>query len=380
MSMVDAALTKTDNFIPQPEDLFDFNNSGTTANEHLFKHEKAVKVDEDINDILSPTNPASKFLKELNLTVEDARQLEILDLLANLPRKERTKYGKRKEMTKEEKSELTKVRNREHARSTRKRKKIIMDALQHQVEELQRRLEPLLESKVMDTNNDAIYASRVQNLISFFSYRNSNSNRTYDDWMSIVSDNVRVTTPFLPPLNKDNKARVNPKVHENVCVGIDAVIRDVIRFPATISEILDSDEGNSFPCNPELVYTVDVGEIVAVADTLMCNWSLRVTLHHQSSPTKMPTVAVNGMAKCRFGFCDLRLLAVDIRFDMLGFLRLLEGVTGVQLVAKMLQGVKVLPSADKIHLQQSSDASLDAFHHLDGPIGIPEPTSEGLMV
>jgi len=351
---------ETEHFIPQPEDLFDFpsNSIGFHSN-NLFvdkkgvplmlTKEKAVKVDEELHDILQgPNNPAAKFLKELNLTVEDARQLEILDLLNNLPRKERTKYGKRKVMTDEERSELTKVRNREHARSTRKRKKIIMEALQNQVDELQRRLEPLLESKILDTNNEAIYNSRVQNLISFFNFRNSNSNRTYDDWMGIVCENIKVTAPSLPIVRKDAKSKISSRSGLNMCMGIDAVIRDVIRFPACIADLLDCEGGdvNSQSYNPEIMFVVNVDEIVAVADTLMCNWTMIVSLHHQSS-VKVPKISVTGMAKCRFGFCDLRLVVVDIRFDMLGFLRQLEGATGTQLVSKMLQNVKVQTSADK---------------------------------
>ncbi len=84
---------------------------------------------QQLGQLMDPSTPAGKFMRELGITMEDARQLGIVSLLQNLPRKERTKYGKRKKLSDDEKRVLTKERNREHARSTRTRKKMILDAL-----------------------------------------------------------------------------------------------------------------------------------------------------------------------------------------------------------------------------------------------------------
>jgi len=339
-----------DFFVPKPEDLLDFPSSSfgnsTDRFERLLLNSRnqAVQVDEELPDVLHGVNTsAAQFLRDLNLSIEDAKQLDILGILQSCPRKARTKYGKRKFMTDDERVKLTRIRNREHARSTRKRKKIIMEALQAQVVELQRKLEPLLESKLLESNTETLYNSRLSNLLNFFNFRRSNSNRTYDDWMGIAYDCVKVTMPAMPATGKERKKGVPSGAGLVTLIGIDAVIRDAIRFPSCISELLELEGTDKSPllCNPDIIYTADAEEIVAVGDTLMCNWAMGIMLNF-SNGAVAPSLSVTGMAKCRFGFANVRLMTVDLRFDMLGFLRQLESFTGAQLVTKMLQEVKPL--------------------------------------
>ena len=51
-------------------------------------------------------------------------QCNIMESLMHVPKKSREKYGPRKNLTVEERLELGRQRNREHARATRLRKKI----------------------------------------------------------------------------------------------------------------------------------------------------------------------------------------------------------------------------------------------------------------
>ncbi len=124
----------------QPMQLDD---GGSIANITQVVCPRAITMQEDterlqLGQLMNPSNPAGKFLRKLVITMEDARQLGIATLLQNLPRKERTKYGKRKKLSHDEKRVLTKVRNREHARSTRTRKKMILDALESRLAEINR--------------------------------------------------------------------------------------------------------------------------------------------------------------------------------------------------------------------------------------------------
>uniref|UniRef100_A0A7S2XWF6 BZIP domain-containing protein n=1 Tax=Fibrocapsa japonica TaxID=94617 RepID=A0A7S2XWF6_9STRA len=297
-----------------------------------------ARSDSEIQKLLEgPHNPAAKFLRELNLSIEDARRLDILALLTNLPRKERTKYGKRKALTPEERNELTKQRNREHARSTRKRKKIIMEALQSQVNELQRKLEPMLECKVLETNTEHVQSVRIANLKKFFSYRNTNLSHTYDDWVEVVCENIRFTSPVLPFGHKEARGPSAVRLNTHTYIGIDALIRDIVRFPSSMADYLDAAVGSS-SFSIEACFSVNNDEIVAVADTIMCHWVSQIVLNQGQSKTK--TIVNSGMAKCRYGFCDVKLVSVDLRYDVLGFLRQLEAATGAQLVTKVLDSAK----------------------------------------
>jgi hypothetical protein len=65
-----------------------------------------------------------KFLRQTNLTAQEARALNIEQLLLLAPKKPRTKYGKRRSVSAEERAELSRQRNKEHARATRLRRKL----------------------------------------------------------------------------------------------------------------------------------------------------------------------------------------------------------------------------------------------------------------
>ena len=90
--------------------------------------------------------------------------------LEGLPRRSRGKYGKRKHLTPEEKAELTRRRNRENARSTRKRRKMYIKHLQDVAETLKSRQEAL--SKMTHPKIEVDYEGKRRAVVdSFFEFR-----------------------------------------------------------------------------------------------------------------------------------------------------------------------------------------------------------------
>ncbi len=65
----------------------------------------------------------------MQLSAQDALDLNIQEQLLRAPRKPRTKYGKRKVVSAEERVAVNKERNREHARATRMRKRIFKEVV-----------------------------------------------------------------------------------------------------------------------------------------------------------------------------------------------------------------------------------------------------------
>ncbi|CAM9330928.1 unnamed protein product [Phaeothamnion confervicola] len=247
-------------------------------------------------------SPASKLLRDLGLSPQDARQLDILDLLLSLPRKERTKYGKRKNLTAEERVEQTKRRNREHARSTRKRKKLIMDALQAQVDMLHGRAgmaasraaaaaaparqQQQEQQAVEERPHGELDAARLACLRAFFSYccssagngggrsdgpadmaaavsssdvRASSGNgcscggvsgeapHSLEEWADILTEDFMLSLPALPlPQPAANGAGASGALllsqEPRVGVGIDSLLRERAALPRTILDLVFAGE------------------------------------------------------------------------------------------------------------------------------------------
>jgi acetyl-CoA carboxylase beta subunit len=60
------------------------------------------------------------------------------------------KYGKRQNLSRSEKVELNKQRNREHARSTRMRRKVFENVLQNQLNNTNKNIELLMGHEAVD--------------------------------------------------------------------------------------------------------------------------------------------------------------------------------------------------------------------------------------
>lgn len=61
------------------------------------------------------------------MSPEDAIRWGVFDRLIEAPRKQRAKYGKRREVSQSDRAVTCRARNREHARATRVRKRIFRE-------------------------------------------------------------------------------------------------------------------------------------------------------------------------------------------------------------------------------------------------------------
>ncbi len=203
-----------------------------------------MQVDTDrhqLGQLMDPSTPAGKFLRDLGITMDDARQLGIASLSQDLPRKERTKYGKRKKLSNAEKKVLTKERNREHARSTRTRKKMILDALESRLAEINMdssltttttpKLNPILDRNLQNKRLCCVrhllslcsnatgtrhHSSSSDSSINMLDYHNrpyNECNDTLSKWAKCIAiqgdgDPFRITFPALPQQLINNSADI----------------------------------------------------------------------------------------------------------------------------------------------------------------------------
>jgi hypothetical protein len=96
-------------------------NASDTEDESNLSTADLVKLFKDVR------HPVAKLLKELDITVDDAIQLDMIEQLRGLPHKKRITYIKRDTLTEEERKQQARTRNREHAKLTRDRKKFIIE-------------------------------------------------------------------------------------------------------------------------------------------------------------------------------------------------------------------------------------------------------------
>ncbi len=66
-------------------------------------------------------------MKKIRLTPHDAIRYNVHNLLLQAPRKQREKYGPRREIDVDERILTNRERNREHAKATRTRKRIFKE-------------------------------------------------------------------------------------------------------------------------------------------------------------------------------------------------------------------------------------------------------------
>ncbi len=324
----------------------------------------------ELGQLMDPSTPAGKFLRELGITMDDARQLGIASLLQDLPRKERTKYGKRKKLSNDEKRVLTKERNREHARSTRTRKKMILDALASRLAEINR--DSSLTTTTTPKLNPALGRSLenkrlccVRHLLSLCSnatggrsssssdssinmldyhhhrsYNECNDTSMWDRCITIDKDNVpfRITFPALPQQLVNNSANIlegfGAQGAINACSVIGKAFTDILIHATTLVQQendwinkMPVDEGGGGNGGEDKISVVGDCSIRFVAvpgsDLKARNRGMlhvRVELELYLTSSVTPSVAsVLGMARSVFVPGVEYLSEFHIKWDMIAF-------------------------------------------------------------
>lgn len=245
--------------------------------------------------------------------------------LEGLPRRSRGKYGKRKHLTPDEKAELTRQRNRENARSTRKRRKMYIKHLQEVVETLKARQEaatqladPKIETKCQE--------ARIKSFLDFFHFRSSGP-IDQGEWERILDPDFRLTLP-VTPYRSYPITEVQGSIR--VCEGILSLMADT----ASLHRMVQNTAKLAVPdgAEPEdvtLTYLVNPSDILLNEDRIMCPWRLKLAFgQSQAGKNSKGPIVMHGMCKGVFAKDD-KLLGIDLRFDVMGFTKALEELTGL---------------------------------------------------
>lgn len=228
---------------------------------------------------------------------------------------------KRPKITPEEKAELLRQRNREHARSTRRRKKMYVECLKKQVAELLAKqqqidsgiFEPLTGSQAEEIT---IRKAMIQ---TFLQYRTTNVVER-SRWRDLLDEAFTLTQPRTP-FRASNMGEVfgnNRRVK-----GIDAVVQDTASVTAMLEMIKSRvrQQKPDYRRGVSLTYTVDSSDILVVGDRLMCHWA--TSTKGLVAAGFSSECSVDGMLKCTFNGKH-KLLDMEITYDVMAFTRQLQ--------------------------------------------------------
>lgn len=288
-----------------------------------------------------------------NDTVEEAMRLLAPDV-QDLPRRSRGKYGKRKHLTSIEKAELTRQRNRENARSTRKRRKLFIAHLQQVVATLKSQQQSAINPQLASDPKleSSIHEQRTRNVLKFFELR-SNGSMDKDQWLRIIVPDIRITLPITSyrafPSNEIQE-------HLRVFTGVEALLADTASLHYLVRDTRNKLMIAASRKDDEMVkYTVSPSDFLLVDDLLMFEW--RMAISFKAEKSKIPDLSIVGMGKCKFASSHC-IKEMSLRFDVMGLTRLLDAC-----ISKHENDLQISNSSSSATTQFLSPLSLNIFPH-----------------
>ena len=224
--------------------------------------------------------------------------------------------------------EYTRQRNREHARATRRRKKMYVECLKSQVADLLHKQQlmnsgaygDLLES----SGGTAAQIATIRKAViqTFLQYRTKDM-LEQSRWRDLVETSFVLIQPRTPFRGENIGGIVG---NNRRCQGVQCLIQDT----SSIAAMLDMISGRVCAQKPKLPakhcriglnYTVDSSDILLVGERLMCHWTLSTSgLLRAGFDSEC---IVDGMLKCSFNTRH-KLLEMEITYDAMAFTRQMQ--------------------------------------------------------
>lgn len=277
----------------------------------------------------------------------------------------------------EERAELVKKRNREHAQSTRRRQRMYVDYLKRQV--------ALTTGGEADERSARCKAAALK----FLQLRCAQQLITdRAEWRDIVAESCTVTAPCEP--FRECKGTVSPNNRHRVA-GIEAIVDDVAclkQFIDDLSRRSAKDEA-SLGCivAVSMAYRVEPSEMMLYGEKLMCHWTLATTgLQVAGFPEE---IEVEGMMKAVFNR-SCRLVDVDLIYDVTALTKALQAYSLLPHQEPLCSPTAVfaletegpspctappLSSTSEKDVASRDDNSLASLHIPGVPIASPAPST-----
>jgi PAS domain S-box-containing protein len=226
-------------------------------------------------------------------------------------------------MSVEEKRDVNRDRNREHARNTRLRKKAYLEKLKATVDELCRERDTLVSERagaaniLVEMNN-----TRTEVLMSFFALRSANEKRR-ELWASILDESRFACVMPVTPYRSFPASEVQVSKCQRTILGIDGMMSDTASLHVLLNSLVDR---SRFP-NAVIVfrYTLVTEEAVVAGNQMMARWVM-TTLNATQCGARME-VAKQGMLCCKFNSAH-KIIGVELTFDVMALMLQLKQAAG----------------------------------------------------
>lgn len=236
------------------------------------------------------------------------------------------------EMTEDDKALANRLRNREHARNTRARKKAYLESLKSTLDDLCKERDNLKNERAgAATRLLEIQTTRTDVLMSFFALRSSNElRRNY--WSSILDETITCNMP-VTPYRSFPASEVQVAECQRTIMGVDGMMADAASLHALLNSLVDR---SRFPNGVvEFRYTLIAEEAVVSGNQMMARWNMS-TLNASKLGAKKE-VHKMGMLCAKFNGAH-KIVGFDIMFDVMAFmLQLKQSANSFSVVPNTVQ-------------------------------------------
>jgi len=226
------------------------------------------------------------------------------------------------EMTEKERALANRLRNREHARNTRARKKAYLESLKSTLDELCRERDTLVSERAGAASLLLeMQKTRTDVLLSFFAVRSCYEKRR-TLWSSILDESVTCVMP-VTPYRSFPASEVQVSKCQRTILGVDGIIADTASLHVLLNSLVDRSK------HPDGVirfrYTLIAEEAVVSGNQMMARWNMS-TLNAKGLGAKRE-VAKMGMLCARFNSAH-KIVSIDLMFDVMAFMLQLKQSAG----------------------------------------------------
>lgn len=227
-------------------------------------------------------------------------------------------------MSEEEKAQANRLRNREHARNTRARKKAYLESLKSTLDELCKERDTLVSERAGAASLLLeMQKTRTDVLLSFFALRSSYEKRRHT-WSSILDESIMCVMPVTPYRSFLASEVQISRCQRNV-MGIDGVINDTASLHVLLNSLVDRSK------NPNAVmkfrYTLVAEDAVVSGNQMMARWSMSTENAVELGAKREVTKA--GMLCAKFSSAH-KIVHLELMFDVMAFMLQLKQSSGVR--------------------------------------------------
>lgn len=236
--------------------------------------------------------------------------------------------SKKRKLTMEERANQNRVRNREHARNTRMRKKAYVSKLKELVIELANRKETEAAARKAEAERlAATQHHRHRALSTFLHYRTAGC-LTPTLWEPLIDDAFVLHYPVTPYLGTHASPQLDQKTE---VTGLKGLIADTAAFALMTRQIGHGrapwSQKYVSGARVQMVYEVIQENVLLQGDTLFCKYLLRTTNAVECGAAK--EIAQHGMIECKFTEND-KIERMEMVYDVMSFMQLLRRAAGAR--------------------------------------------------